>query len=883
MPSRWVRCAVATLCLLPTVVMGQAEQSYDQARVAWDRGDYPVALRLFERLLQGPDAQRYMERIALLTGELYRTTELTTDGRAVTISLTGRWIAFERGSGPQETVIVSTATLQRRDSLAGASIAFDDAHGLVAVVRIAESPAIAAARADSLRLAVEGDQQTRAAASRRLRDLQQRAMRLVIRDLATGAERAAGDSTLAIANPEFSTDGRAVYFIGKKLGESGTHLWELGVADLALRRLTTFDAQRADLQVLPGGRSLLYVLGRDPFAAGRGGGGGGGGGGAATADDADSTAAGGRGAGGGGGRGGGPGGGIRGFVVRDIATGNERTISGTAPTVSADGETVAFLERRGADTLVNVLRVSGSGEAVSVRRSRGRVDAPAVSPDGKLVAYQLMGREDWELYVGDAEGKGDRRITHEIQHDILPRWVSATTLLGAIGEARHRRSYLYDVATGARTRLFHNNTVRTVAPEYEWVVSPDGSKVAIIAERDGDTVSLERGVYVVDLQSKVTTADVLARVRAQLGSELALRAEAKRRFSVAGATIRPYTEAVSKDRIYEYARSLFNFDSKHVTRPGNAKAIAYLDSVYRSFGYTPTLQWFEPRNAPRTANVVAVLKGTVSPDVVYVVGSHFDSRAEGPGADDNTSGTTMLLETARVLAKHPLPATVIFASFTGEEAGLLGSREFVRRARADSLRLVGAMNNDMMGWSNDERLDNTIRYSNPGIRDIQHGAALEFSRLITYDALYYKSTDAAAFYEAYGDIVGGFGSYPILGNPHYHQSHDVLETINFEQMAENTKANVATVMMLAMAPSRLTGLDATRTATGATLKWNPSPEKDVRSYLVQWKDRTGAERTMRVTAPRATIASVPAGATVMVKAVNARGLDGWDWARKVVP
>ena len=89
----------------------------------------------------------------------------------------------------------------------------------------------------------------------------------------------------------------------------------------------------------------------------------------------------------------------------------------------------------------------------------------------------------------------------------------------------------------------------------------------------------------------------------------------------------------------------------------------------------------------------------------------------------------------------------------------------MRRAVADKLKIVGALNNDMIGWANDHRLDNTIRYSNAGIRDIQHAAAMQFTNLITYDALYYKSTDAAAYYEAYGDIVGGIGSYPVLGQP----------------------------------------------------------------------------------------------------------------------
>ena len=110
----------------------------------------------------------------------------------------------------------------------------------------------------------------------------------------------------------------------------------------------------------------------------------------------------------------------------------------------------------------------------------------------------------------------------------------------------------------------------------------------------------------------------------------------------------------------------------------------------------------------------------------------------------------------------------------------------------------------MVGWANDHRLDNTIRYSNPGIRDVQHARRACSSRnLITYDALYYKSTDAAAYYEAYGDIVGGIGSYPVLGNPHYHQPHDMLDTINHQLVTEVAKTTAATLMLLASSPSRL--------------------------------------------------------------------------------
>ncbi len=45
-----------------------------------------------------------------------------------------------------------------------------------------------------------------------------------------------------------------------------------------------------------------------------------------------------------------------------------------------------------------------------------------------------------------------------------------------MGEPRHRRSYLYDLPSMKRTRLFHNNTVRTIAPEYSWTPAPDGTR-----------------------------------------------------------------------------------------------------------------------------------------------------------------------------------------------------------------------------------------------------------------------------------------------------------------------------------------------------------------------------------------------------------------------
>ncbi len=513
------------------------------------------------------------------------------------------------------------------------------------------------------------------------------------------------------------------------------------------------------------------------------------------------------------------------------------------------------------------------------------MSAPALSPDGTRVAFQQMPKDDWEIFVVARDGSGEIRVTREIQHDIQPRFVSNDLLLTATGEGRHMRSSLCDLRTLARTRLFHNNTIRTIAPEYAWAISADGRQILIGAERDGDTVSPERGIYLVPLDRKVTRDEVLDRLRAQLSAEMDLRARGDKMFAPLAPEVRRAVSEVSSSRIFGYEQALFKFDSKHISRPGNRPAGDYLFTAYQSFGYTPEYQWFEPRGAlgGKTANIVATLRGTENPDLVYVVSSHYDSNTASPGADDDSSATAALLEVARVLAKRPMPSTIVFASFTGEEAGLLGSREFVRRARESGMKIVGALNNDMVGWANDERLDNTIRYSNPGIRDLQHGASF-FTKLITYDALYYKATDAAAFYEAYGDIVGGIGSYPVLGSPHYHQPTDLLEYVNHDLVAETAKVTAASAMLLASSPSRLTGLKVANYAgKAATVTWTPSPEKGVRGYVVAFGPAKNPQaRRLTVPGATATLPAVDPGTVVSVKAVNQRGLEGWDWARVVV-
>ncbi len=95
-------------------------------------------------------------------------------------------------------------------------------------------------------------------------------------------------------------------------------------------------------------------------------------------------------------------------------------------------------------------------------------------------------------------------------------------------------------------------------------------------------------------------------------------------------------------------------------------------------------------------NVIAMRPGP-QPGAV-VVGGHFDSVPQGPGANDNASGTAVVLEVARYFAQRDYPYTLYFIAFGAEEIGLRGSRHFVDTLpEAERAAIRAMVNVDMVG------------------------------------------------------------------------------------------------------------------------------------------------------------------------------------------
>jgi hypothetical protein len=171
-------------------------------------------------------------------------------------------------------------------------------------------------------------------------------------------------------------------------------------------------------------------------------------------------------------------------------------------------------------------------------------------------------------------------------------------------------------------------------------------------------------------------------------------------------------------------------DGRGFGSAGLAAAGQYIADQYAAMGLRPGGvggSWFQTfratggqDNAERELrNVIAVLPGA-DPKLAAeaaVLSAHYDHLGRGwpgarvdalgkvhPGADDNASGVAVLLEVARKLAAGPPPPrTIVFAAFSGEEAGLLGSRYFVKNpVPVPVAGLVGVVNIDTVGSLGDQ-------------------------------------------------------------------------------------------------------------------------------------------------------------------------------------
>jgi len=132
------------------------------------------------------------------------------------------------------------------------------------------------------------------------------------------------------------------------------------------------------------------------------------------------------------------------------------------------------------------------------------------------------------------------------------------------------------------------------------------------------------------------------------------------------------------------------------------RAAAYIERELAASGYRVASQEFTA-DGRSYRNLEATLGGTSRAQEVVVLGAHYDTAEDAPGADDNASGVAGVLELARVFARAPQTRTVRFVFFPNEEppsfaTGDMGSRHYAKAARARNDQIVAMLSIESIGY-----------------------------------------------------------------------------------------------------------------------------------------------------------------------------------------
>jgi hypothetical protein len=221
------------------------------------------------------------------------------------------------------------------------------------------------------------------------------------------------------------------------------------------------------------------------------------------------------------------------------------------------------------------------------------------------------------------------------------------------------------------------------------------------------------------------------------------------------------------------------------------------------------------RTPIRTKNVVGVLEGAGPfAEETVVLGAHYDHLGHGGmgslaflsreihnGADDNASGTAMLLEMARRLGRRPdpLPRRVVFIAFSGEERGLLGSAHYVEHPLYPLDKTVMMVNFDMVGRLNDKN-ELTIygTGTTPGLDALVEALGKTEGFVIKKIADGFGPSDQASFYGKGIPVLFTFTGT----HKDYHRPSDDADRINYAGMARIADFAELLVLDLVRRPER---------------------------------------------------------------------------------
>ncbi len=240
-------------------------------------------------------------------------------------------------------------------------------------------------------------------------------------------------------------------------------------------------------------------------------------------------------------------------------------------------------------------------------------------------------------------------------------------------------------------------------------------------------------------------------------------------------------------------------------------AADYIEGIFRASGYEVKKQKITLEGKD-TWNLEVQIKGASFPEEIVVIGAHYDSVMGSPGANDNASGVAALLELARAFSNTRPQRTLRFVAFVNEEPPLyrtqyMGSRVYARHSRKLKEKIVGMISLETIGYYTEAKdsqafpfpllrffyptTGNFITFvTNFPSRSLLHQSLSAFRRRSDFPAeglvapgwlIGVDWSDHWSFWKAGYRAIMITDTAPFR-YPHYHDSRDTPDRLNYSEM-----------------------------------------------------------------------------------------------------
>jgi Zn-dependent M28 family amino/carboxypeptidase len=159
-------------------------------------------------------------------------------------------------------------------------------------------------------------------------------------------------------------------------------------------------------------------------------------------------------------------------------------------------------------------------------------------------------------------------------------------------------------------------------------------------------------------------------------------------------------------RLQLHVQTLATAIGGRVAGTGLERAASYIEQQLRSDGYAPQRQMFKAAGHS-FANIEAEIRGVQHPEKILVLGAHYDTAGNLPGANDNGSGVAALLEIAKHFVNTNPPRTMRWVFFANEEppffqSPAMGSYVYAKRCRERQEDIAAMLSLETIGYYTDE-------------------------------------------------------------------------------------------------------------------------------------------------------------------------------------